>query len=501
MTQHAAHGLMSEGRLSKPPAERFTRLSQLPLLKRELRHFQEFTMVDRAHTVMLVEQGILTREAGRAILGVLEEIRRIAPEDFPVDPVKGTLLLQVESYLFARVGEDVGGRMHTGRSRIDQGATVRRLFKRRHLLEVAAQAVEFQAALLALAERHTGTIMPGYTHMQHAQPWVFGHYLLSFCTRFHDDIVRLFEAYARVNLNPLGTVGLSGSAWPLDRSRTTELLGFSGIIDNSRLGREAYYAAEAIATLSYIMCDLNDLATDLHVWSTAEFGLVELDDGYAGTSSIFPQKKNSAALETVKHAAGGAVTWLSTALATFRAEGTGDQAIRELPVIDEAFETTVKMLDLMGGALEGLIVHDDRMRQLVRDSWCTASNLADAIVRETGLSFRQTHHFVARLVRICVGEKLLPRQVTLAHADRAAMETLGRKLPITEAFLKDNLDAEMFVRTRTTRGGVAPAEVDRLLRDARDHLRKDGDLVRRERERIVAAARSLDDAVRAILLG
>lgn len=114
MTQHASTGRMSAGRLDRPPAERFTRLSQLPLLTRELRHFQEFIAVDLAHTVMLVEQGILTREAGKAILSVLQEVRMIAPENFPIDPVKGTLLLQIEAYLFARIGEDVGGRMHTG---------------------------------------------------------------------------------------------------------------------------------------------------------------------------------------------------------------------------------------------------------------------------------------------------------------------------------------------------------------------------------------------------
>ena len=200
-----------------------------------------------------------------------------------------------------------------------------------------------------------------------------------------------------MNLNPLGAVGLSGTSWPLDRHRTTELLGFSAVLENSKLGREAFYAADAIASLSFIMATLNDLSTDLHLWSSTEFGFVESDDAYCGTSSMFPQKKNPDGLEAVKKAAGGSVTWLATALATFRAEGTGDQAMRDLPLLDDALETTEGMLELLTGIVSTLVVHQERMRKALDGSWCTASNLADVIVRKTGLSFRQVHHVVARL--------------------------------------------------------------------------------------------------------
>src|SRR6185503_4542568 len=205
------------------------------------------------------------RETGRAILGQLAELEAIDAADFPIDVSRGSFLLQVEAYLFRLIGEDVGGQMHTGRSRIDQGATVRRLYKRNRILEVLGRILELQAVILKVAGTHSRTIRPGYTHMQHAQPWVFGHYLLSFSTRFHDAFERLSQAYLRVNRNPLGAVGLAGTSWPLDRQRTTHLLGFSAVLENSKLGREAYYAADAISALSFVMADLNDLATDLHV--------------------------------------------------------------------------------------------------------------------------------------------------------------------------------------------------------------------------------------------
>jgi len=445
-----------------------------------------------------VEQGILARDQGSAILKALMEFRDLPPDAFPIDPLRGSFLLQVEAFLSQRIGEDTAGRMHTGRSRIDMGATVRRRYKRGRMLDTMESLLRLQGAVMGQAKRHTRTIMPGYTHMQHAQPWVFGHYLLSFCTKFREDFQRMVECYARVNLNPLGAVGLSGTSWPLNRQRTTELLGFSGLVENSKLGREAYYAAEAIAALSYVMCDLNDLATDFHVWSTTEFGLVESDDAYCGTSSIFPQKKNPNSLETIKRAGGAAVTWLATALATYRAEGTGDQAMRGLPMIDDAFNTTEGMCDLATGVVETLIVHEDRMRELVANSWCTSSNLADVIVRDLGLSFRQTHHVVARLVRICLSEKVLPSQVTVAILNRAAQETIGRDLPMQELALREALDPDAFVRTRVTVGSVAPNEVDRMLAAEQQGLEQATAWLSAEKQRIADAARMLDDAVRKI---
>ena len=487
--------LLSEARLSAPPAARQVKYHDLPVLEGEKRKFQEFVAVDLAHTAMLVEEKIISAETGRAILGQLLKIRNTELRDFPVDVRKGSFLLQVESYLFAAIGEDVGGQMHTGRSRIDQGATVRRLYQRKRLLDVMDRLNELQEAIAQQARRHTQTIMPGYTHMQHAQPWVFGHYLLSFSSRLHDSFERCAQAYRRVNRNPLGAVGLSGTSWPLNRLRTTRLLGFDGLVDNSKLGREAFYAADAIGALSFVMVDLNDLASDLHLWSSTEFAFVESDDSYCGTSSIFPQKKNPTALETVKKAAGGAVTWLSSALATFRAEGTGDHAMRELPLLDEALTTTEGMLDLMTGLVETLIVHEGNMAAALQGSWCTASNLADVIVRERGLSFRHVHHIVGRLVRNSLERKITPSTVTGEDLDRAAQETTGAALGFGDAEVRAALDPGRFVQTRVTDGSVGPAQVARLMAHAQAERSDDRQWMAEERARLRRAQLELDQAV------
>ena len=396
--------LLTEARLSAPPAPRLLKYHDLPALEREKKQFHEFVAVDLAHTAMLVEEGIISAAVGRAILEQLLAIRRFKPADFPTDVRKGSFLLQVEAYLFGAVGEDVGGQMHTGRSRIDQGATVRRLYKRNRTLERDGPAQR-----PAGRHRRTGAAPCPNHHARlhpHAARAALG--LRSLPAELQFAFARQLPAPDR-SLDPResqparrGGPGRHVLAVEPRTHHGIARLRWPGGEFQAR--REAYYAAEAIAALAFVMADLNDLATDLHVWSSTEFGLVESDDSYCSTSSIFPQKKNPAGLETIKKAAGSAVTWLATALATFRAEGTGDQAVRDLPLIDEALTTTEGMLDLFTGVIETLIVHEDRMAASLNGSWCTSSNLADVIVRERGLSFRQAHHIVARVVRNALGE-------------------------------------------------------------------------------------------------
>ena len=388
--------------------------------------------------------------------------------------------------------------MHTGRSRIDQGATVRRLYKRGRMLAVMDRIIRLEAAILEQAGRHRRTLMPGYTHMQHAQPWVFGHYLHSFFVKLREDFDRLCEGYRRLNLNPLGAVGLSGTSWPLDRMRTTSLLGFLGLVENSKLGREAFYAAEAAAGLSYVMADLNDLASDFHLWSSHEFGLLETDDAFCGTSSIFPQKKNPAALESIKKAAGGATQWLAEAFATYRGEGTGDQAIRELSMIDRAFDVTSDALELAEAVVATLIVHEGRMRALASENWATASNLADLLVRDCGISYRQSHHVVGRLVRSCLEAGIRPAAATGAALDGAGQETIGRPLGLGDAAVREALDADRFVATRVTTGSIAPREVDRMLGEAAGELGAMEGWLAAERSRLKAADEMLAAAVAGI---
>ena len=491
--------LMTDARLKAPPSEKLVKYVHIPRLEHEKRQFDEFIKVDMAHTVMLVEQKILSKGDGANILRILKEIRGKESVGFGWEPSKGSFLLQVESYLFSRIGEAVGGKMHTGRSRIDQGATVHRLHARNRLLEVIKTLNELQNVVLKIAEKYSKTIMPGYTHMQHAQPWIFGHYLLSFFQEFHQDFLRLTGAYSRANMNPLGTAALVGTSWPLDRDRTTELLAFDGMIDNSKLGREEYYAAELVGMLSITMSYLDALATDLQVWSTYEFGLVDTADEYCGSSSIMPQKKNPAALERIRAVGRDSIAWLATALSSFEGLGTGDTGVREVSVADDALELTDNMLNLMGGVLDTLIVHEDRMKELVGKNWSTANNLADFLVRKRELSYRTAHHVVARLVAIAVEERKEPSETTSEMVDRAAKETIGKTLSVTTKEVRNALDPSVFVKTRATKGSINPSEIERMLKEARETLINEREWISSKRQIITDASKKLEKAMDSII--
>lgn len=343
---------------------------------------------------------------------------------------------------------------------------MRRLHKRRQLLDVVDGILSLADALANLASRHMSSVMLGYTCLQHAHPTVFGHYLLSFVTKLQDDIERLEDAYRRLDRCPLGAAGLSGTSWPIDRHRVAELLGFSEVLVNAKLAREAYYAADVIGGLSFAMATLNDLATDLHIWSSAEFGFVECADEFCGTSSIFPQKKNPAALEAVKFAAGGAVTWLSSALATFRSEGTGDVVMREVPQIDDAFKSTSGSLQLMSAVVSSLSVHTTRMEQVASNSWATATGLADELVARRQLSFRQAHHIVARLVRDALKEGISTADVTSDMLDVACRSVHLDPVGLSADVIRGALEARRFIESRSSYGGTAASEVEVPLASA-----------------------------------
>ncbi len=487
--------LLTEARLKAPPSSQLIEYTHAPRLVREKQRFTQFLRVDMTHTVMLVEEGILSREDGWRILKRLRVLSDLGAGNFRTEPAKGSFLLQVEDFLFDELGEDVGGRMHTGRSRIDQGATVERLYARDRLLEVADRLVALQVAVCGLASENTTSIMPGYTHMQHAQPWVFGHYLLGAFHAFSEHFDRLVAAYERTNRNPLGTVGLSGTSWPLNRDRTTELLAFSGLVDNARLALEEYYAVEVMAVLSFIMSSVNDLASDFHLWSGFEFGFVETADSYCGSSSIFPQKKNPYALETIKKEAGISTTWMASALSSFRTEGSGDHAPRRVLQVDDGLEVTENMLDYLAGVVDTLIVHKDRMRALTSGNWSTSSNLADEIVRATGLSYRQTHHAVARMVRLAIERRIRPDEVTADLLDEAARETIGRTLDLDTGSIRLALDAEEFIRTRVTVGSPNESEIRRLLGSARRRLGRERRWIARQQRAIADAQDKLETAM------
>jgi argininosuccinate lyase len=426
------------------------------------RRFREYALVDLAHAVMLAETGIVGGDRGPRLLQGLLEVLDLGPERFPWDPRSGSYLVQIEHFLGGRLGEDVAGRLQTGRSRNDQDAAADRLFLRDLLLGVVADLLALQRELLGRAREHAATVMPGYTHFQHAQPWTFGHYLMRQASGLERDLERLAGAFARTNRSGLGGAANAGTSWPVSRRRTAELLGHEGLVLNSSdagvFARD--YIEEVVAVLALLMANLGRLATDLYVWHAWEFGFVEVADGLAGTSSIMPQKKNPHALERVKAVAGQAIGWLPavmgcqrTVLSTDLDLAFGDD------VVTPYGDAVLGALRLMAEVIRTLVVHEDAMAAKAGAFWSTASHLADELVRRHDLPFRTAHHVVARFVRDALARRQGPADAAPELLGRALREVAGLDVEVTAAEVRRLLDPRHFVETRVTEGSVNPREV------------------------------------------
>jgi argininosuccinate lyase len=310
----------TDARLKSPPAETFVRTVNRPFVESELRRFHELCQVDKAHTVMLAEQGIISREDAAGILRALAEWEALGPDDAPVDPSLSSYLFQIEAFLSERIGDEKAGRMHTARGRADYGSTTLTLLYRQRLTSLLADIIGFQQRLIELAGEHVETLMPGYTHLQQSQPQTFGHYILSHFYPLERDFQRISECLRRLNVNPLGCLARAGTSWPIDRHRTTELLGFDGIVMNAQ-DQTCYrreHVAEVAAHLALLLSNLGRLVTDLDQWFAEEFGYIDFGDSHAGSSSIMPHKKNPYPFEKCRALAGEAIGWFPSIMGVIK---------------------------------------------------------------------------------------------------------------------------------------------------------------------------------------
>jgi len=450
-----------------------------------------------AHTVMLCEQGIVERAAAKKILRALREIEAMGVKRFPMDPARGELFFNIEAYVLRRAGEDAGGRMHTGRSRGDMYVCSERMVLRERILGLAGDLADLLQTILEVASRHVETVMPGYTLLQHAQPTTFAHYLLSFGDRFVRDLERLKETYRRVNRSPMGAAISTGSAFPLNRERMAELLGFDGVVENTRdaaIYRD--FALESAAHAAIAASNVSALADDLNAWCTFEFGMVELADAYCGTSSIMPQKKNPSSLERIRYLAAECIGSTMTVFAQLKtfSEQLGDLEATG-PVAWRTFDRARAALRFMRGVLATLTVKKELMRQRAGANFTQATQLADEIVKQKDLAFRTAHRIVGRLVRSCIERGLAPSDVTPALVDEAAVAIHGKPLKLSPETVRNALDAARIVKSRTMLGSPGAKEVQRMLKERARLLAAERAWLKARNDSLASARKKLDATV------
>jgi argininosuccinate lyase len=418
------------------------------------------SLYDLAHAVMLIEQRIIPEAAGRAILGALLEMHPREPAGTPLDPLVGDILTIREQELVDRLGPDVGGRLHTGRSRGETyNAVLPRLIERERLLDLLEAELDLVGSLLTLGRQHSDTVMPGYSHLQHAQPTTFAHYLVSFAFPSLRNLERGLQAYARTNQSPAGSGIFAGSAYPMDRQRLAALLGFDGTLPNTR---DAVWSEDhtldMLLVANQTMISIARLAQDVQLWSTYEFSMLTLADRHSSSSSIMPQKKNPYSLEYLRGLTSTLQGSLLTALSLLKAPSEELDLMIFQPRLFEAVEQATRAATLMARVVDGLEVHVQRMAALSGANFSQATDLADHLSIRYGLAFRTAHRIVGTLVRLADAAGLAPTDVTPALLDQAASEVIGRPLGFDGAELDALLDTGALVRARRLLGGPAPEQ-------------------------------------------
>lgn len=502
---HAAAPIVSlRERVKSPPAQVMVDSYFGPAVAAGIRfQFEPEMQVHLAHAVMLAQTGIVDRGEIARILDVLLTLRGTGVSALTIDHQQEDLYSYVERYLIERLSPETGGRLHTGRSRNDLHTTTWRLVLRSRLLDLLEAVNHLRATLLDLAVKHIDTVMPGYTHTQHAQPISFGYYLLSASDLIDRDFRRLSAALACCDRSPLGSGALSTTGFPIDREMTARLLGFPALVEVAYDGvaiRDDVH--EAAAALAILMTGVSRVATDLQTWNTMEFGFIELDDAFSSVSSIMPQKKNPQALEHVKAVAAMATGALTTVLAcsknTALADVNDGVSAGNVPALD-AIERTTRSLLVFEGAVSTLTARSDVMRRSAENGFGTATELADVIVRETGMSFRMAHNVVGRVVRETIEAGRTALDITSADLDEACKALFGHTLDIPQGEVRNALDPLENLKTRNVTGGPAPEGMVEMLKRRSAALAEDVGGIVCTRGRIARAAEELDAQARLIM--
>ncbi|MGB4137247.1 MAG: argininosuccinate lyase [Microbacterium sp.] len=452
---------------------------------------------DKAHVTMLTETGLLEREHGVAILRAFREME--AGEGVAAARIRvGGGMHSGEHYLIDRIGPDVGGRVHLGRSSGDLIEVARRMTIRHHLLELIGALDALRRTLLVEADRHASTVMPGYTHGQQAQPTTYGHWLAMMERAFARDVERMRSLWQRLNLSPAGAAIMTGSDFPLDRQRTTELLGFDAPLQNTMDAILSHDLEMEVASV-YAICGatLARIADDLYLWSTMEFRFVEIPDRYCGTSSIMPQKKNPDALEDVKSVASRALAGVVSVVTAERGP-TGFPIMERRQTQDLLWDLgrslRVKAVDLED-IVRNVVVAADRMHRSVSSNWAQVTDLASAVVRTDGIDWRHAHQVVGMFVRLSEERGLTPETTSPAVLDEAAQAVIGRDAGLDDAAFAAAMDVTGFVERRTLYGGPNPQTLRANLAEAAAQADDDEAWLQDRRDRIAASERLLESAI------
>jgi argininosuccinate lyase len=451
----------------------------------------------QAHVIMLYEKNLLRLEILKKILCELQILRR-NPKQLEMKGCED-IHEALETHLVKKLGIEVGGRIQTGRSRNDQVILDVRMKARDEINSISSKIIILIERILRKAEENLDSVMPLYTHLQQAQIGNLAHYFLAYSEQLFRDLERLSFAYTGINKSPLGSGPVGGSTIPIDRKRTALLLGFEGLITNSidaTSSRDAIL--ELMSTLSILMVTLSRIAEDIIIWSTQEFGYVEIADNFASTSSAMPHKKNPDPLELVRSKTALVAGNLLTAITILKGLPSGySRDLQDLKVVFlNSLSVVSSSLGISDAIIKSLMIHKRRMKQTVLDSYASSIDIAEQLVMKKGLAFRTAHRLSGSLVKLAISKKMVPLSSLSKHELEPIIVETSSHLKVEELLkILAEVTPEKSVLLRSSEGSPNPVQQKLAIKLLKVRAQKYSDKLAKRRKHLNYALDSLENVV------
>ena len=449
--------------------------------------------VNKAHVVMLMEEKIVQWSEGAKILSSLDKI-----DSKKLDPNAEDVHMAIEESVIAETGPEIGGNLHIAKSRNDQVTTAIRMVLRQELQELMQLTLNLQQSLVDTASKHTQTIILEYTHLQPAQPVTFAHYLMSYTDSLGRDLERLESAYSRVNRCPLGAGALATTSFSINRKKTAALLGFDEVMENSidAVGSRDYIV-ETQAALALLAVNLSRLAEDLIIWSSPEFGTIELPDEFTSTSSIMPQKKNPEVLEVIRARASHVLGDFVAATAAIKSlPTTYNLDFQEItPKLWSSIDNLSTSLDMFAKLIPGIKVSNN-VEDKAASGFVGATELANIFVRKYNIAFRTSHKIAGAIVKSLIDSNKTLIDVTPELVQKIALDNVNIKLTAKKQDLLECTNPRKLVEMYKVLGGPSPKEVYRAIKAKNKTLKKLQADINKLKENISNAKNTLDKTVK-----
>lgn len=466
-------------------------------IKSDQKLLEAVIKINQAHVAMLAEQKIITPETAAKLLGALCEIDPKMKLDASLEDVH----LAVEEEVNKKVDPETGGNLHIAKSRNDQVATAIRMTLRTGILELVNIIVTLQDSLIEVAQKNTETLVPSYTHLHPAQPVTYAHLLVSYVDALQRSVNRLEENFTRVNASPMGAGAIATTSFPINRKRTAELLGFCTVLENSidAVGSRDF-VLETLADLTLLSVDVSRIAEDLIVWSSPDFGIIDLPEEFAFTSSIMPQKKNPDVLEVIRARMSQILGNFVAAATTMKALPSGyNLDLQELtPKLWETIQTVASCVSMLSELTKNLKVNKGVFNKDVLN-YSTTTELANTLVRNYNVPFRTAHKIVGTVVKDLMEKKLSLSMLSPELLNNAAKESAGITLDIKMADIKTCIDPQKFVESHNILGGPAPKEVKRMLTNRKQLVSQTKTRLENHKNWLINADKQLVSAVQFVI--